>query len=61
MFPAYYIFNCLLIILQFLNVMWTVLILRIALTGLLKGNVKDDRSDSEDSASEEEEIAKKKE
>ena len=29
MFPAYYIFNCLLIILQFLNVMWTVLILRV--------------------------------
>ena len=30
MFPAYYIFNCLLIILQFLNVMWTVLILRVS-------------------------------
>ena len=29
MFPAYYIFNCLLIILQFLNLMWTVLILRV--------------------------------
>merc|ERR1712111_243762 len=31
MFPAYYIFNTLLIILQFLNVMWTVMILRVIL------------------------------
>ena len=31
MFPAYYIFNSLLIILQVLNVMWTVMILRVIL------------------------------
>jgi len=54
MFPGYYIFNCLLIILQILNVMWTVLILKIAISGLLKGNTRDSRSDSEDTDSEEE-------
>ena len=30
MFPGYYIFNCLLIILQILNIMWTVLILKVS-------------------------------
>jgi len=54
MFPAYYIFNTLLISLQFLNVVWTVQILRMAVVGLLKGNVEDERSDSEDYSSEEE-------
>ena len=35
MFPAYYIFNTLLISLQFLNVVWTVQILRVRLLILL--------------------------
>ena len=29
MFPAYYIFNTLLLILQFLNVVWTIQLLRV--------------------------------
>jgi len=57
MFPAYYIFNTLLIILQVLNLMWTYLILKMAINGLMKGHVEDSRSDSE--ASSEDEASKK--
>lgn len=44
-FPAYYVFNLLLIALQVLHVIWTVLILRIAKNALSDG-VKDLREDS---------------
>lgn len=46
MFPAYYIFNALLISLQFLHVIWTILILRIAYNAIYADGVKDLREDS---------------
>ncbi|XP_074597407.1 ceramide synthase schlank [Brevipalpus obovatus] len=49
MFPAYYIFNCLLAVLQLLHVIWTWLILRIAYNAIFVGGVKDLReSDDEE-------------
>lgn len=56
MFPAYYIFNALLICLQVLHVIWTILILRIAYNAIYADGVKDLREDSsvsEDSSSSE--------
>ena len=49
MFPAYYIFNSLLILLLVLHVYWTYFILRIIVNSAVKGKVEDDRSSSEDS------------
>ena len=49
MFPAYYIFNSLLIILLVLHVYWTYLILRIIATTFQKGAVEDNRSSSDPS------------
>lgn len=46
MFPAYYIFNALLISLQILHVIWTILILRIAYNAIYADGVKDLREDS---------------
>lgn len=46
MFPAYYIFNALIISLQILHVIWTVLILRIAYNAIYADGVKDLREDS---------------
>ncbi|XP_036227975.1 ceramide synthase 6 isoform X1 [Bactrocera oleae] len=50
MFPAYYIFNTLLISLLFLHVVWTYLILKIVVDSLQKGLMSGDirSSDSED-------------
>lgn len=49
MFPAYYIFNSLLIALLLLHIYWTYLILRIIATTISKGNVEDNRSSSDPS------------
>jgi ceramide synthetase len=50
LFPAYYIFNGLLILLQILHYFWFYIICRVAISALQAGKVKkDERSDSEDS------------
>ncbi|XP_063591038.1 ceramide synthase 6-like isoform X2 [Penaeus indicus] len=49
MFPAYYIFNSLLIALLLLHIYWTYLILRIIATTITKGNIEDNRSSSDPS------------
>lgn len=48
-FPAYYIFNGLLCLLQLLHLAWTWLILRIVFDALKNDGMRDLRSDSEDS------------
>ena len=48
-FPAYYIFNGLLCVLQLLNLVWTVLIIRIVFYALQNDGMRDLRSDSEES------------
>ncbi|GBN05728.1 Ceramide synthase 5 [Araneus ventricosus] len=52
MFPAYYVFNTLLCALQVLHIVWTWMIIKIALRALSSANpgVKDLRSDSEESS-----------
>ena len=61
MFPAYYVFNVLLYILQVMHVIWFYMILRVAYNAILCGNVqKDARSESEDSDSEPEPAKDKK-
>ncbi|CAF1318972.1 unnamed protein product [Adineta steineri] len=53
LFPAYYVFNGLLILLQILHYYWFYLICQVAITAFRAGEVtKDGRSDSEDSDSE---------
>ncbi|KRY93746.1 Ceramide synthase 5 [Trichinella pseudospiralis] len=47
-FPAYYIFNSLLLILFVLQLFWTTLIIRIALNAVRSGETDDVRSDDED-------------
>lgn len=49
MFPAYYIFNSLLIALLLLHIYWTYLILRMIAATITKGNVEDNRSSSDPS------------
>ncbi|CAF0957648.1 unnamed protein product [Adineta ricciae] len=50
LFPAYYVFNGLLILLQILHYFWFYLICQVAMSALKAGKVrKDERSDSEDS------------
>lgn len=51
MFPAYYIFNSLLIALQILHIIWTLLILKIAYNAFFKDGVKDLRESDESSSS----------
>ena len=47
-FPAYYLFNILLYILQILHIIWFYVIIKIAYKSLTTGKVdKDDRSESE--------------
>lgn len=48
-FPAYYIFNGLLCILQVLHLVWTWIIMRMVVDALLNSGMRDLRSDSEDS------------
>eukprot|EP00092_Neocalanus_flemingeri_P033830 GFUD01036788.1.p1 GENE.GFUD01036788.1~~GFUD01036788.1.p1 ORF type:complete len:363 (-),score=88.20 GFUD01036788.1:37-1125(-) len=60
MFPAYYIFNTLLFILQLLNLVWTYFIFKIVHKALTKGEVKDSRSDSEGTSEDEDENKKEK-
>lgn len=48
-FTAYYLFNALLIALQILHIMWTYLIVKIAVNDVRKGKFEDVRSDTEDS------------
>ena len=51
-FPAYFVFNILLYILQVMHIMWFYTICRMAYRGLVSGNVgKDDRSESDDNDS----------
>ncbi|KAM7311687.1 hypothetical protein ISCGN_008594 [Ixodes scapularis] len=50
MFAAYYIFNSLLTALQFLHIVWTWMIARIALQAISSNGVKDLRSDDESSS-----------
>ncbi|CAF3860616.1 unnamed protein product [Rotaria magnacalcarata] len=53
LFPAYYVFNGLLILLQILHYFWFYLICRVAILACKAGKVtKDDRSDSDDSGDE---------
>ena len=49
MFPAYYLFNFLLYILQVMHVIWFYMILRIAYKALNKGKIEDIRSESGES------------
>lgn len=51
MFPAYYIFNSLLIALQILHIIWTWLILKIAYNAIFKDGLKDLRESDESSLS----------
>lgn len=54
MFPAYYIFNGLLIILLVLHIFWTYLILKIAYKALNAGQMEGDIRSSSSNISEEE-------
>lgn len=54
MFPAYYIFNSMLLVLLALHVFWTYFILKVAIKALRSGTVDDARSSSETSSSEDE-------
>lgn len=51
MFPAYYIFNGLLCALQVLHIVWTWMIIRVALQAISSRQVKDIRSDDSSAAS----------
>lgn len=53
MFAAYYIFNTLLTALQFLHIVWTWMIARMALQAITSNGVKDLRSDDESSSQDE--------
>jgi len=61
LFPAYYVFNGLLILLQILHCFWFYLICRVARSAFKTGKVtKDERSDSEESDSEHSDVRKDK-
>lgn len=51
MYPAYYIFNSLLCALQVLHIVWTYIILNVAVDALKNNGMRDLRSDSEESHS----------
>jgi len=53
-FPVYFIFNSLLVILQFLHILWTYFLFKAIHKALIKGGVDDQRSDSEPSEDENE-------
>jgi hypothetical protein len=46
-FPAYYLFNSLLYILQILHILWFYVILKVAYNSFTGKSVKDDRSESD--------------
>uniref|UniRef100_A0A8C1KTE5 Ceramide synthase 5 n=1 Tax=Cyprinus carpio TaxID=7962 RepID=A0A8C1KTE5_CYPCA len=53
-YPSWWLFNCLLLVLQLLHIIWSYLIARIAFKAIMRGKVsKDDRSDIESSSEEE--------
>jgi len=47
MFPAYYVFNGLLVSLQILHIIWTYMLFKVVHKTLSRGRAEDDRSDSE--------------
>jgi len=47
MFPAYYIFNSMLIVLLVLHAFWTYYILKVAVKAVVSGKIEDSRSSSE--------------
>uniref|UniRef100_A0A131YK10 Ceramide synthetase n=1 Tax=Rhipicephalus appendiculatus TaxID=34631 RepID=A0A131YK10_RHIAP len=57
-FAAYYIFNSLLVALQFLHIVWTWMIARVALQAITSNGVKDLRSDDESSSQEDEKTSR---
>ncbi|XP_009323724.1 PREDICTED: ceramide synthase 6 [Pygoscelis adeliae] len=60
-FPALWVFNMLLVILQILHCFWSYLIIKAAYKAISKGKVaKDDRSDIESSSDEEETVPRSK-
>jgi hypothetical protein len=59
-FPAYYLFNALLYVLQVMHVLWFYVILKVAYNSLSGKQAKDDRSDSGSSSEIGEEANKKK-
>ncbi|KAM7097307.1 ceramide synthase 6 isoform 2-T2 [Ciconia maguari] len=60
-FPALWVFNVLLVILQILHCFWSYLIIKAAYKAISKGKVaKDDRSDIESSSDEEETVPRSK-
>jgi len=59
MFPAYYVFNGLLCILQVLHLLWTYLLYKVVKKAVSKGNIEDMRSDSEPSEEESDKEEKK--
>jgi len=59
MFPAYYIFNGLLATLQLLHLLWTYFLIKAIHKALIKGNIGDERSDSEPSEDEDDDELKK--
>ncbi|CAM4893915.1 unnamed protein product [Rotaria socialis] len=57
LFPAYYMFNGLLILLQILHYFWFYLICQVAISACKAGKVKkDERSDSEESDDEQDTV-----
>ncbi|KAI7790780.1 ceramide synthase 5 isoform X1 [Triplophysa rosa] len=59
-YPSWWLFNCLLLVLQILHIIWSYLIARIAFKAIMRGKVsKDDRSDIESSSEEETEMPAK--
>eukprot|EP00092_Neocalanus_flemingeri_P104255 GFUD01133514.1.p1 GENE.GFUD01133514.1~~GFUD01133514.1.p1 ORF type:complete len:114 (+),score=14.60 GFUD01133514.1:47-388(+) len=54
MFPAYFIFNGLLVILQFLHIIWTYFLFKAVHKAVTKGTVDDNRSENELEPSEDE-------
>ncbi|POI33307.1 hypothetical protein CIB84_002942 [Bambusicola thoracicus] len=60
-FPALWVFNVLLVVLQILHYFWSYLIIKAAYKAISKGKVtKDDRSDIESSSDEEETVPRSK-
>jgi len=58
-FAAYYIFNSLLVTLQFLHILWTYFLFKAIYKALVNGGIDDQRSDSEASEDENENEVKK--
>lgn len=60
MFPVYYIFNGMMLVLFGLQVFWTYFILKVCVRAIMKGKVEDSRSSSESLSEEESEPGSKK-